>query len=69
MDGGGGTDTNTQNTYMKNKKNSMTNYIPITTPTIKVNRFNKGINYHQKHFVRIYPLPSLLLFCSDLLSQ
>ena len=26
----------------------MTNCIPITTPTIKVNRCNKGTNYHQK---------------------
>ena len=26
----------------------MTNYIPITTPTIKVDRCNKGTNYHKK---------------------
>ena len=26
----------------------MTNYIPITTPTIKVNRCNKGTYCHQK---------------------
>ena len=26
----------------------MTNFIPITTPTIKVNKCNKGTYYHEK---------------------
>ena len=43
----GGTDADTQNTHMEFNKNSMTSYIPTTTPAIKVNRCNKGSYYHQ----------------------